>query len=479
MDLKKCVFSFCIVAFLFCNLCHAQQTDGNAVMERPVLDSRGVAEVLNNAGPSSGTGLSSALKEALKDNPQFLFSHFDFASSKANWGAEYGKLLPHLDLSASFGATRTRNDATISRFESQYGSAMTNRQRLTLTQLIYDGGVTSSTANAAKFFSESKKHEHFKKAELVALMATQSFFEIIRNRGLVELCKQNISEHEYIAELTRIRLSSGGGSRADVSQAEAALEEARSRLIQANQGLADAEASYVEVFGVAPGPLAMPARLANAVPISIPQGAAMALSNDNALKAAELGLKQKGEEVEAAKGVFMPRISAELSAGRSNNVGGFSESYNDLTGLLDLDYNLFNGGSDRESLRRARHEQSKARQEVKRVRREVVKDMENAYNFYMATWELVPVLKEAVDKNAEVVAGYAYQFRMGKRSLLDLVSAQKALFSSQQVYLNGHIAHTFSHYRILAPMSELLKNLGIAVDASGSWSNIPEMEEDF
>lgn len=459
-------------------MCHAQQNDANVGIDRPVLDSSGVAEVLNASGPSSGIGLSSAIKEALKDNPQFLFSHFDFASSKANWRAEYGNLLPQLDLSASFGATRTRNDATISRFDSESGSAMTNRQRLVLSQLIYDGGVTSSSVEAAKFFSESKKHEHFKKAEQVALLATQSFVEVIRNRGLVELCKQNISEHEYIAELTRIRLSSGGGSRADVSQAEAALEEARSRLIQANQGLADAEAGYVEVFGVTPGSLAMPERLAGAVPISIPQGAALALSSDNALKAAEFGLKQKGEEVEAAKGVFMPRMSVELSAGRSNNIAGYSESYNDLTGLLNVDYNLFNGGSDREALRRARHEQSKARQEVKRVRREVVKDMEYAYNFYMATWELLPVLKEAVDKNAEVVAGYAYQFRMGKRTLLDLVSAQKALFSSQQVYLNGHVAHTFSYYRILAPMSALLKNLGILVDASGSWRNIPEGEDE-
>jgi adhesin transport system outer membrane protein len=468
---KESVFLLCLVAILFHTMCFAQQNGDNAGLERPVLDSRGVAEILNNAGPSSGIGLPSALKKALKDNPQFLFSHFDFASSKANWRAEYGNLFPQLDLSASFGAIS-------SEFESESDSAMTNRQRLVLSQLIYDGGITSSNVNAAEYFSESKKYQHFKKAESVALMATQSFFEVIRNRGLIELCKQNIFEHVYIVELTRIRLSSGGGSRADVSQAEAALEEARSRLIQARQGLADAEAAYVEIFGLAPGSLSMPERLVNAVPSSSPQGAALALSNDNALKAAELGLKQKGEGVKSAKGVFMPRVSVELSAEHSNNVKGFSKSYNDLTGLLDLDYNLFNGGSDRESIRKARHEQSKARQEVARVRREVVKDMENAYNFYMATWELVPVLKEAVDKNAEVVAGYAYQFRLGKRSLLDLVSAQNALFNSQQVYLNGHVAHTFSHYRILAPMSALLKNLGILVDESGNWSNIPEDDED-
>ena len=164
----------------------------------------------------------------------------------------------------------------------------------------------------------------------------------------------------------------------------------------------------------------------------------------------------------------MPRVHLELAAGRSENTGGYTQSYNDLSAMLGMDLNLFNGGTDKENLRQASHEESKARQDVERVRREVVEDVETAYNFYKATWELIPILKESVNKNAEVVAGYADQFRMGRRSLLDLVSAQKALFNSQQVYLNGQTAHTFSYYRLLAPLSALTKALGITLDASGN-----------
>jgi adhesin transport system outer membrane protein len=50
---------------------------------------------------------------------------------------------------------------------------------------------------------------------------------------------------------------------------------------------------------------------------------------------------------------------------------------------------------------------------------------------------------------------------MGQRSLVDLVSAQKSLFSSQQVYLNGMAAHTFSHYRLCAPAFRLMETLGV------------------
>ena len=465
---KKSALLLCIAAIFFHAMCYAQQNVDNVGMERPVLESSGVVKILEEAGPPSGIGLSSAFQSALKDNPDFLFTQFDLASSEAGWRAAYGNLMPSLDLSARAGAIRTRNDTTISRYSEEYGDALTNAQRLVLSQLIFDGGVTSSTVEAKKYYSESKLHEHLKNSEQVALMASQSFIEVIRNRGLVELSERNIAEHEHIAKLTRVRFTSGGGSRADVSQAEASLEEARSRLVQARQGLADAEAIYATVFGVAPGPLAMPERLTQAVPIGMPEAVAQAESNDNALKAAELGLKQKGQEVEAAQGVFMPRVHLELAAGRSENTGGYTQSYNDLSAMLGMDLNLFNGGTDQENLRQARHEESKARQDVERVRREVVEDVETAYNFYKATWELIPILKESVNKNAEVVAGYADQFRMGRRSLLDLVSAQKALFNSQQVYLNGQTAHTFSYYRLLAPLSALTKALGITLDASGN-----------
>ena len=460
----------CVAVFVS-GACFARMSMANDGMGRRVLESGGVNEILEDAGPASGAGLASAFKAALKDNPHFLFSQFDQASSEAGWRAAYGNLLPNLDLSARAGAIRVRNDTTISRYDEEYGDALTNTQRLVLSQLLFDGGVTSSTVEARKHYSESKRHEHLKNSEQVALMASQSFMEVIRNRGLVTLCERNIAEHEHIVELTRVRLTSGGGSRADVSQAEAALEEARSRLVQARQGLADAEADYVAVFGVAPGPLAMPERLTQAVPVGLPEAVAQALRSDNALKAAELGLKQKGQEVQAAQGVFMPRVSLELAAGRSDNTGGYTQSYNDLSAMLNMNLNLFNGGTDQENLRQARHEESKARQDVERVRRQVVEDAETAYNFYKTTWELIPILKESVDRNAEVVTGYADQFRMGRRTLLDLVSAQKALFNSQQIYLNGQVAHTFSHYRLLAPLSALTKALGITLDASGNLAN--------
>ncbi|MBE1427400.1 hypothetical protein H4684_004094 [Desulfomicrobium macestii] len=41
------------------------------------------------------------------------------------------------------------------------------------------------------------------------------------------------------------------------------------------------------------------------------------------------------------------------------------------------------------------------------------------------------------------------------------------MFSSQQVYLNGMTAHTFSYYRLCMPVSQLMSALGVDLKVKG------------
>lgn len=132
--------------------------------------------------------------------------------------------------------------------------------------------------------------------------------------------------------------------------------------------------------------------------------------------------------------------------------------------MLQVSFNLYSGGSDRAAIREAKSEVSKAVQDAEEVRRLVEENVTTAFNFYQATGNLLPILRDLTNENADIVVSYADQFRMGKRTLLDLVSAQKSLFSAQQVYLNAMAAHTFSYYRICMPISALMSTLGVSVD---------------
>lgn len=429
-----------------------------------VSGSENVDSILNKATSENGVSLQAALQSAMDTNPDFLSKKHAYSSSHEAYLKSFGALLPQVNLIAKGGYQVIQNDTTSALFGDRQGEGWANDMRVVMSQLLFDGGVTGSRVEADKFHSQSRKEELFNTAEDVGLTATQYFMEVIRNRALIDLCENNIAEHEKILELTRIRLDSGGGTQVDVNQAEASLEEARSRLVQARQGLEDAEAGYLKVFGSKAGQLAMPQRPKQAIPQTVEEGVALAMDNNRALKAARLAMAQKENEAKSAENQHAPQLYAKVSGGRSDNTGGYESNYHDVSAMLQLSFNLYSGGSISAAIREAKSEASKSVQDAEAVRREVEENVRTAYSFHHATWKLLPILRDLNDENANVVASYADQFRMGKRTLLDLISAQKSLFSSQQVYLNAMAAHTFSYYRICMPISSLLSTLNVKVD---------------
>ncbi|SFK54222.1 outer membrane protein, adhesin transport system [Desulfomicrobium apsheronum] len=437
----------------------------SAPMIQP-LGAPGVDSVLEGVS-AGGDSLKASIQSAMDANPKFLSRKHAYSISHDAYRESYGALLPQLDFMARGGYGLRRNDTTIAREADGQGEEWSDEQRLVLSQLLYDGGLTRSKVEADKLYSESKKEELFNTAEDVGLSATQYFLDVIRARGLVELCVRNIEEHEKLLDLTRIRQESGGGTQADVTQAEAALQEARSRLIQANQALDDAEAGYARFFGDKPGVLSMPEPPLLAIPQSEPIAIGMARDGNRALKAARLAVQQKELEIKSAKGVYFPRLHAKVAAGRSDNTGGYEASYHDASAMLEVNFNLYRGGSDAASIRKSKNEKLRAEQDALDIERQVEEDVRTAYSFFKATGKLLPVLRNLTNENAQVVSSYTDQFRMGQRTLVDLVSAQKSLFSSQQVYLNGMTAHTFSYYRLCMPVSQLMSALGVDLKVKG------------
>jgi len=124
-----------------------------------------------------------------------------------------------------------------------------------------------------------------------------------------------------------------------------------------------------------------------------------------------------------------------------------------------LNLNIFNGGATRAAVSKARSLLRQAQFKREESRRAIEEDVRTAYNFMRATADLLPVLANNVDQNRKTLSSYMDQFRMGSRTLLDLLDAETSLFNAEQTLLNGKLAHTYSYYRTSLPLSTLLSTL--------------------
>lgn len=443
-----------ILSFLVLGLTCLQVTAALGQNEARQYD---VDSVLRSiAGGGDGTTLSKALQEAFKTNPTFLASKAEHSAARAAYRKSFGELLPSLKFSASASLKHVRNDATIGRHSGGSNDIVTDEQRLSLSQLVWDGGTTMGRVDADELHADSKLKEAYNKAAEVALDATQYYLEVIRTRGILELSRRNVGNHEQVLKMVTLRQRSGAGTKADVYQAEAALAEARSKQIQAEQSVRDTEANFANIFGALPGVLQLPAKEQAILPATIESGVGIAMENNDAIKAADLGIQQREKKLESARGALLPSVSLRGGVGRADNTSGFDESYNDASIGMYVNFTIFDGGSNRAAIAEARSLLRQAQFKREETRRAIEQDVRTAYNFMTATGDLLPVLADNVDQNAKTLLSYFDQFRMGSRTLLDLLDAEKSLFVAEQALLNGKLAHVYSFYRTCLPLSTLL-----------------------
>jgi adhesin transport system outer membrane protein len=102
--------------------------------------------------------------------------------------------------------------------------------------------------------------------------------------------------------------------------------------------------------------------------------------------------------------------------------------------------------------------------------RQIGEAVERAYNGLTLGRKRANILDSEVNANRRVVAAYIEEYKLSKRSLLDLLDAESALFNSRFQWTNAYSLYVFAAYQTLATMGLLLPHFSInqpAVDTGG------------
>ena len=109
--------------------------------------------------------------------------------------------------------------------------------------------------------------------------------------------------------------------------------------------------------------------------------------------------------------------------------------------------------SEQEQIRRA----SEQRFGLAQVHREVEESVRSAWNERSSRRELAGLLSTQSSTNAQLVSSYREQFKVGQRSLLDVLDAQNTRFNTAILAETAQFAALFAEYKILAASGKLLQ----------------------
>ncbi|MFB9217212.1 TolC family outer membrane protein [Vibrio sinaloensis] len=409
--------------------------------------------------------LEQAVAITLATNPNIKAVFNEFKSAVKQNDAAGGAYLPSIDLDAGIGYERIEPADSTGRETTD----LTRKEAtVSLTQLIWDGSSTLNDMDRTAAEAESIRLQLLSDASDLALRVTDIYLDAVKATEILALSESNLAVHKEIYKDIKRRADSGIGSTADVSQVEARIAKAHGNLLAAQNNLVDTHTQFRRVVGQDPLGLIYPRADEEKLPLSLTDAIVQANDNHPVIKLSVIDVDAARFQYKQSKGNFYPTFSIEASQTWRDDAGGDEGRSEETLAMIRMRYNLFNGGSDSDLSERAAYQLNKAKDLRDDAYRQVEEGLRLSWSALDLTLQQKNFLADHVDSAAETVISYEKQYKIGQRTLLDLLNTENELFEARKDYLDAHYAEQYAKYRVMNATGVLLDAL--LVDTPKEWT---------
>lgn len=417
--------------------------------------------------PVSSQTLEQAVAFTLKTNPDIKAAYNEYVSKRYEADAAVGAYRPKVDLDGGIGYEKTDFDRE-NTLNSRNESLTRKEVGITLTQLIWDGNETLNDIDRTAAEAESVRYQLLADASDIALEVAQIYLDATKAYEVLALSEANLDVHKKIYTDIKKRVDSGIGSTADLSQVEARIAKAHGNLLAAQNNLFDTHTQFKRLVGQAPLGLKYPRADEVAIPFTVDDALQIAMERHPVIKISQVDVDSARFQYQQTKGVNYPTFYIDAGHNWRDDAGGNIGTDNETRAMLRMRYNLYNGGSDSDRSESAAYQLNKAKDFRDRTYRMVEEGLKLSWTGLEFTVQQREFLSDHVDSASDTVVAYQKQYKIGKRTLLDVLNTENELFEARKGYLDAKYAEQFARYRVMNATGGLLDAL--RVDTPSEWN---------
>ena len=402
-----------------------------------------------------GPLIGAVVQRAVKTHPSVKATVAKKFSSEYEVDSQVAGYFPSVDLESGIGF----EDSEIVNRESD--TLLRSEAKISLRQLVFDGWETSSRVSVAKANLKAATAVLGAQQQETSLQAAASYIDVFRSKKFVALAKKNLNNHKELGQRIKKRAQTGYGNKANLAQVNARIALANARLIRFQGELDTATAQYQESVDELPPDegMVLPVIPDEMVQEDVGSLIAIAIMNNPALEASAHRIEEKVALTDQVESEFMPKIHVNLSSSWNEDMDGTRGKNNDTMGMVNLKYNLFNGTGSLARLDKAHYELDNATELMKAYKRQVIKEVRSAYIQLQVAHARLPALESHVKMASKVLKASYKQFKLGQRSILDLLDQRNELFQAEIALLTEQTRKIYATYRLLASQGGLLSYL--------------------
>ncbi|HBD7483292.1 TPA: TolC family outer membrane protein [Legionella pneumophila] len=406
--------------------------------------------------------LYEAVQYGMIANPDILLNTAKGLSAKQAIDKAKGGLYPSIDVTGGFGRQRSINPTSAAIDNSPSTTLNIVESAVELRQRLFAGGGIINEVKRNQYLTEAQKWKTQGIAEDLALEITKNYFAVLLNERLYAYSIENLKAHKAVFKMIKERADAGITRTAEVDQANARLALAEANKISALADLQEVKINYAKTVGKWPENLQMPHVPARkSLPNNLARIIEKGLDNHPTVKSSYADIKEAKAQYDVARAAYYPEVNLVLNSSKNKNLGGLIGPNDSDTVAVRMNYNAFRGGADAARIRETAYQVQEAYETKNRTLLELKETIRLAWNAYVASALRIQPLKQHVTASRKTRTAYQDEFKVGKRTLLDLLDSQNEYYQSQIELARAENDEILSRYRILNGMGCLLKYLNL------------------
>ncbi|HAU4043738.1 TPA: TolC family outer membrane protein [Legionella pneumophila] len=406
--------------------------------------------------------LYEAVQYGMIANPDILLNTAKGLSAKQAIDKAKGGLYPSIDVTGGFGRQRSVNPTSAAINDTPSTTLNIVESAVELRQRLFAGGGIINEVKRNQYLTEAQKWKTQGIAEDLALEITKNYFAVLLHERLYAYSIENLKAHKAVFKMIKERATAGITRTAEVDQANARLALAEANKISALADLQEVKINYAKTVGKWPENLQVPHVPARkSLPNNLARIIEKGLDNHPTVKSSYADIKEAKAQYDVARAAYYPEVNLVLNSSKNKNLGGLIGPNDSDTVAVRMNYNAFRGGADAARIRETAYQVQEAYETKNRTLLELKETIRLAWNAYVASALRIQPLKQHVTASRKTRTAYQDEFKVGKRTLLDLLDSQNEYYESQIELARAENDEILSRYRILNGMGCLLKHLNL------------------
>lgn len=398
--------------------------------------------------------LNDAINGMLASHDRMAAAESEVVAAENSARVALGGWFPNLNLTGEAGTARhvyhdngVDNDMNPKGFEAK------------LTQLLCDFGKTSGKVRQARAGYEQAIAARDNVRQELVLEGVTSYLKLKQGEQLLTYSKKSVDSITKQASMENSRIDAGQGYSTDVLQAKAQLLGAEARLTRVEGLLQGAKNKVANVFNRPPqeiSALTMGSSVISLLPSSLEEAEAVALKSNPELKVADSIVQQAEENFKASKAdAYLPTLNGVLDYNYKNNYGAVDHQRTEALAKLELLYDFNLGGTSVNASRSAEATYKAALKNRDDLKNQTTENVRNAWQNVLTADKNAKMLRNQADIVSEFLDLAKKERKLGRRSLLDLLTAEVSLINAESDAAAAEADVNVYAYTLLQTMGKL------------------------